>query len=117
MGYSLTLFRRALSEVLLSADRTTNVGGIPTHVVDLEAVRSEFYAIYIPKGDTPEQKQDSRKHAFHRAVERAQQACLIGVRTDPAGRTLVWLATTDATQPDRAMRHEQAAVPGQTGPL
>jgi hypothetical protein len=93
---SLTLFRRALSEALLSADRTTNVGGIPTHVVDLEAVRSEFYAIYIPKGDTPEQKQDSRKHAFHRAVERAQQACLIGVRTDPAGRTLVWLATTEA---------------------
>jgi hypothetical protein len=93
---SLTLFRRALSEALLSADRTTNVGGIPTHVVDLEAVRSEFYAIYIPKGDTPEQKQDSRKHAFHRAVERAQQACLIGVRSDPAGRTLVWLATTDA---------------------
>jgi hypothetical protein len=80
---SLTLFRRALSEALLSADRTTNVGGIPTHVVDLEAVRSEFYAIYIP-------------NAFHRAVERAQQACLIGVRTDPAGRTLVWLATTEA---------------------
>jgi hypothetical protein len=65
---SLTLFRRALSEALLSADRTTNVGGIPTHIVDLEAVRSEFYAIYIPKGDTPEQKQDSRKHGTCRDI-------------------------------------------------
>jgi hypothetical protein len=93
---SLALFRRALCDALLDSNEKLNIGtSIPAHVVDMEAVRPKFYAIYLPKGDNPEQQQDSRKHAFRRAVEKAQLASLIGVRVEPGGRTLLWLTAPE----------------------
>ena len=93
---SLALFRRALCDALLDSNEKLNIGtNIPAHVVDMEAVRPKFYAIYLPKGDNPEQQQDSRKHAFRRAVEKAQLASLIGVRVEPGGRTLLWLTAPE----------------------
>ena len=90
------LFRRALCDALLDSNEKLNIGtSIPAHVVDMEAVRPKFYAIYLPKGDNPEQQQDSRKHAFRRAVEKAQLASLIGVRVEPGGRTLLWLTAPE----------------------
>jgi hypothetical protein len=69
----------------------------------LEAVRAEFYRIYVAKGDTPEQKQDARKHAFHRCVDKAQGANLIGVKVLTDGCTLLWLATPDPSPSSHAM--------------
>ena len=92
----LTMFRRALSEALSSSDEKLMVGGIPTHVVDLEAVRSEFYKTCVAQADGASETQNARKKRFYRAVERAQVMNLIGVRVEPAGRTLVWLAEAQA---------------------
>jgi hypothetical protein len=92
----LTMFRRALSEALSSSDEKLMVGGIPTHVVDLEAVRLEFYKTCVAQADGASETQNARKKRFYRAVERAQVMNLIGVRVEPAGRTLVWLAEAQA---------------------
>src|SRR5215468_6008795 len=47
----LTMFRRALSDALSGSEEKLMVGGIPTHVVDLEAVRSEFYKTCVAQAD------------------------------------------------------------------
>ena len=86
------MFRRALSEALSSSEEKLLVGGILTPAVDLEAVRSEFYKICVARADGGDEKQDTRKKRFFRAVERAQILNLIGVRVEPSGRTFVWLA-------------------------
>ena len=92
----LTMFRRALCEALSSSEEKLMVGGIATHVVDLETVRSEFYKTCVAHADGTDEKQDTRKKRFYRAVERAQILNLIGVRVEPSGRTLVWLAEAQA---------------------
>jgi hypothetical protein len=86
---ALTMFRRALSEALLGSDEKLLVAGAPTHVVDLEMVRTEFYKTCVAQED---EKQNTRKKRFYRCVERAQALSLIGVRVEPTGRTLIWLA-------------------------
>jgi hypothetical protein len=92
----LTMFRRALSEALSSSEEKLTVGGIPTHVVDLEAIRAEFYKTCVAQADGASETQNARKKRFYRAVERAQVMNLIGVRVEPSGRTLVWLAEAQA---------------------
>jgi hypothetical protein len=93
---ALTMFRRALSEALLGSEEKLMVGGIPTHVVDLDAVRAEFYKTCVADKDGADEKQDTRKRRLYRCVERAQVLNLIGVRVEPSGRTLVWLAEAQA---------------------
>jgi hypothetical protein len=93
---ALTIFRRALCEALLTSGEKLVIAGISTHVVDLEAVRSEFYKTCVAHADGADEKQDTRKKRFYRAVERAQVLNLIGVRVEPTGRTLVWLAEAQA---------------------
>jgi AAA domain/Bifunctional DNA primase/polymerase, N-terminal len=89
---ALTMFRRALSEALLGSEEKLIVAGAPTHVADIEAVRSEFYKTCVAEKDGADEKQDTRRRRFYRAVERAQVLNLIGVHVEPSGRTLVWLA-------------------------
>ena len=96
---SLTLFRRALSEALLESEEKILINGTPIHVVDLETVRPKYYAICIAEGDTAELKRKTREKRFYRAVTTAQHLILIGVRVEPTGRTLVWLA-------DSSVAHE-----------
>jgi AAA domain-containing protein/bifunctional DNA primase/polymerase-like protein len=93
---ALTIFRRALCEALSGSEEKLMVGGIPVRAVDLEAVRSEFYKTCVAHADGTDEKQDTRKKRFYRAVERAQVLSLIGVRVEPSGRTLVWLAEAQA---------------------
>jgi hypothetical protein len=88
---SLTLFRRALCDALNDSNEKLTVGNHTVRVVDREAVRSLFYARCVVDGDG-EQAQDTRKKKFFRAVERAQELGLIGVRVEPTGHTLLWLA-------------------------
>jgi AAA domain len=95
-GALLGLFRQALCEALLNSQRTTTVGGDQIHVADLETVRAEFYRTYVAKGDTAEQKQNARRMAFYRCVEKAQSFHLIGTRVLTDDTTLVWLAVGDA---------------------
>ena len=94
---SLAVFRKALCEALLGSDRTVSINGAPIRAADAEAVRAAFHAIYVAKGETATQKQDNRKHAFHRNVDKAQKENLIGVQVLPNGQTLLWLATADTT--------------------
>src|SRR6516225_1681238 len=61
-----------------------------------EAVRAEFYKTCVAHADGSDEKQDTRRRRFVRAVERAQILNLIGVRVEPSGRTLVWLAEAQA---------------------
>jgi hypothetical protein len=91
---ALSNFRRALSEALIHSHETVTPNGETFRAADRELVKEEFYKIHPADGDTPTQQQDSRKHAFNRAVKRAQDESLIGIRVDHAKRTLIWL--TDA---------------------
>jgi hypothetical protein len=88
---SLTLFRRVLCDALNDSNEKLTVGNHTVRVVDRETVRSLFYARCVVDGDG-EQAQDTRKKKFFRAVERAQELGLIGVRVEPTGHTLLWLA-------------------------
>ena len=69
-------------------------------------MRTEFYAIYVAKGETKVQQQDNRKHAFHRNVDKAQKENLIGVQVLPNGQTLLWLATADTTNFEYNLQRE-----------
>jgi hypothetical protein len=58
--------------------------------VDEKLVRREFYARYMADG-SEEQKADTRRKAFKRAVDDAQSMDLIGVREDEDGVTWIWM--------------------------
>jgi hypothetical protein len=103
---SLIVFRKALSEALLNSDLTVSINGSPVRAADPEAVRTEFYAIYVAKGETKVQQQDNRKHAFHRNVDKAQKENLIGVQVSPNGQTLLWPATADTTNFEYNLQRE-----------
>jgi len=92
---SLMLFRRALSEALLESDEKILINSTPIRAVDLENVRSKYYATCVAEGDSAEVKRKTREKRFFRAVTSAQHQNLIGVRVEPSGRTLIWLATRD----------------------
>ena len=98
---SLTLFRRVLCTALNDSDEELTVSGHMVRVADRETVRSLFYAQCVADGGT-EEAQDTRKKRFLRAVEKAQELSLIGVKVEPTGRTLLWLASAD----------EEAAIKG-----
>ncbi len=58
--------------------------------VDVERVREEFYRSIVADGDR-EQKQDTRRKAFKRAIEAARDRSLIGIR-EVSEVMYVWLA-------------------------
>ena len=101
---SLLVLRRALKTMLAShgEDFQENILTLPVRAVALEHVRAEFYAIYPAKGDTPEQRQNSKRQAFLRSLERAQELDLIRLREPVEGApTMIWLPAAGTTQERR----------------
>jgi hypothetical protein len=96
---SLAVFRAALADALACSDRTVAIDGNAVPAADIEAVRTAFYATYVAKGDTPLQKQDSRKHAFYRNVTKAQKDGHVGIKVHPAGPDLIFITPNSTTSP------------------
>jgi hypothetical protein len=69
----------------------------PVRGIDREIVRAEFYAT-TPVDGTEHQKQEQRRKRFNRALERAHEKQLIGVREIRAA-TYLWL---QVQQPDES---------------
>jgi hypothetical protein len=67
-------------------------------MVDREIVRERFYAGTIADG-TPEQRVESRRKQFNRAVDWAEDHDLIGVR-EIEGVTYLWLSRPDSDGDD-----------------
>jgi hypothetical protein len=86
----LMLLRRALVNALAShgIDYRPNPGGPIARAVDIEVVRGEFYGSYVADG-SEEQKQNTRRQAFNRAIRSTQSRNLIEVRDTGLG-TVLW---------------------------
>jgi hypothetical protein len=61
----------------------------PVRGIDREIVREEFYA-QTPVDGSEQQKQERRRKRFNRAIERAHEKQLVGVR-EIRGITYLWL--------------------------
>jgi AAA domain len=100
-GKSLRLLRRILMGLLTDHDNGKDIRPFPdgpmVRACDLELVRGEFNKQYPAEGNT-EQKADTRRKAFQRAVTAAQDKGLIAVR-ELAGVQLVWLAKPEGKEP------------------
>ena len=95
---SLKTFQDALTEATLAHGFDFQIeNGPKVKAVDLEKVRTAFYALYVVAAN-PEtnvvQLQNSRLIAFRRALDRAQGLHLIGARALDNGRQLIWSAAT-----------------------
>jgi hypothetical protein len=92
---ALKVFRDAMLEATLMAgvDHQIEVGP-RVKAVDLGTVRTTFYALYVVAGDeaaSSEMRQNAKRMAFIRSVEKARASNLIGARAFEDGRQLVWL--------------------------
>ena len=99
----LEVLRKALATALHTRGEDHQFGILQPLVraVSMEHVRTEFNATYAAKGDTPAQRADSKKHAFKRKLDKAQQLELIGLRETEGGIEMVWFPTPDATEADQ----------------
>jgi hypothetical protein len=95
---TLRLLQRTLINVLVDhGQKCQPFSDMPeVRAVDTDIVRNEFYRSMAADGDA-EQKQATRRQAFHRAITDAQDRRLIGVR-EVDGKTLLWLVQTPANQ-------------------
>jgi hypothetical protein len=93
---SMRLLRRILMTLLVDHGRTVRpfADGPEVRACDLDLVRAEFYRQLAADG-SPDQKQDTRRKAFTRAVRSAQEANLIATR-DMGGVQLVWLVAAES---------------------
>jgi hypothetical protein len=93
---TLTVFRNALTEAVLASGVEYKIPDGPrVKAAALGDIRDAFYRTYIADhepGITAEQRQDSKKKAFQRAIAKAQALSLIGAVSFPDGRQLLWLA-------------------------
>jgi len=93
---SLKVFRAALVEALLGFGFDFKIeDGSTVKAVDLNKVRSVFYKTYVvdsDEGATREQMLDSKKKAFARHLEKAQQLQLIAARSE-GNRQIIWLVS------------------------
>jgi hypothetical protein len=93
---AMLLLRRVLMSVL--AGKGVSLPSAPdgpeVRMVDRDLVRDEFYLQTAVEG-TPQQKQDQRRKRFRRAVDRAQETGLIGIR-EIDGTIYFWLAQVQA---------------------
>lgn len=98
-GKSLRLLRRVLVETL--ADNGKDIrpfaDGPMVRACDLEIVRTEFNKQYVAEGSA-EQKADTRRKAFQRAIAAAADKDLITTR-EVAGVQFVWLAKPESGKP------------------
>jgi hypothetical protein len=84
--------RKALMSVLANGEAREiypHHGGDGVRAIDIEIVRTEFYATFPAEG-TEKKKQAARRQAFNRAMKAAQDKDLVGVR-EIDGVTFIWL--------------------------
>jgi AAA domain len=103
---SLRLLRRTLMNVLADhgADRRPYHDGPMVRTVDINIVRAEFYRSYPAEGDE-KAKRAARQKAFHRAVTKARDNDLIGIR-EIEETTHVWLAKVQDSHAQSAYHSE-----------
>jgi hypothetical protein len=93
---SLKVFRAALIEATLNAGFDHQIEcGPRVKAVDLNRVRDAFYQSYVAVSEataTAEERQNAKRMAFKRAVEKAQSLYLIGARAE-GERQIIWLVT------------------------
>lgn len=70
----------------------------PVRGIDREIVREEFYA-QTPVDGSEQQKQETRRKRFNRALERAHEKQLIGIR-EIKGTTYLWLQLQHPSEDD-----------------
>jgi hypothetical protein len=89
-------FYRAMREAMRSggAPFQPDAFASPVQAVDQEIVREVFYEIYATDGETPEQQQATRKKAFRRALDVAQQNTVRAKVLD-TGVTMLWFRPSD----------------------
>lgn len=92
---TLTVFRNALTEAILASGIEHKIpDGPKVKAALLGDTREAFYRTCIldhEPGITAEQRQDSKRKALQRAIEKAQALNLIGATSFPDGRQLLWL--------------------------
>jgi hypothetical protein len=93
---SLKVFRGALIEATLNAGFDHQIESGPrVKAVDLNKVRDAFYQSYVAVSEataTAEERQNAKRMAFRRAVEKAQGLHLIAARSE-GERQIIWLVT------------------------
>jgi hypothetical protein len=93
---SLKVFRSALVEATLNSGFDHQIEcGPRVKAVDLNRVRDAFYESYVAVSEataTAEDRQNAKRMAFKRAVEKAQGLHLIGARSE-GERQIIWLVT------------------------
>jgi hypothetical protein len=89
---AMLLLKRVMMAMLAEkgVDLPSAPDGPAVRMIDRELVRDEFYARTAADG-TLEQKQDQRRKRFRRAVDRAEEKQLIGIR-EINGTVYLWLA-------------------------
>ena len=104
---SLRLLRRTLMSVLADhgGDQQPYHDGPVVRAVDINIIRAEFYRSYPAEGDE-KAKQAARQRAFHRAINKAQDNDLIGVR-EIEEITYVWLARIQDCHAQNAYHNER----------
>jgi hypothetical protein len=96
---TLLVFRQALQTALADGafeDRPF-AGGPILRVAFLHLVREEFAKISHVDSDTEAGRQEAIRKQFSRRLGDAQSRTLVGVRTRPDGKTLVWLVSEPRT--------------------
>jgi hypothetical protein len=98
-GKSLRLLRRILMALLTDNGKDIRpfADGPMVRACDLEIVRAEFNKQYVAEGSA-EQKADTRRKAFQRAVAAAVDKDLIATR-EMTGLQFVWLAKPESDKP------------------
>jgi hypothetical protein len=95
---SLRVLQRAMLATALTGKDMRPFGDGPmARVVDMEAVRAEFYKSYPAEGATPAQRQSAKNKAFNRSIKDAQAKALIGVR-EIDSTTYAWLGNIDPAE-------------------
>jgi hypothetical protein len=89
---SMQLLRRVLMTMLADhgQDVLPFIDGPTVRACNLDLVRNEFYRQYVVAEGTHAQKQDTRRHAFQRAIKGAVDRDVIASR-EVDGVQLVWL--------------------------
>lgn len=88
---AMILLKRVMMTMLVDrgVELPSGPNGPTVRMIDRELVRAEFYALTAADG-TEEQKYDIRRKRFTRAVDRAAEKHLIGIR-EIDGTTYLWL--------------------------
>jgi AAA domain len=98
---SLRLLRRILTTMLAANGKDVHPfpDGPLVRACDLMIVRTEFYKQYVVADGTDQQKAETRKKAFQRAIAAAQANGLVVTREANDGTQFIWLAKPEGGMP------------------